>query len=65
MTYEGLHWTKFETCQMKNENSPKKEFFCHYLKNFVTKLQLKMKTVLLETKNQTQGLYHVEYWCQM
>ena len=24
-----------------------------------------MKTVLLETKNQTQGLYHVEYWCQM
>jgi len=50
---------------MKNENSPKKEIFCHYLKNFVTKLQLKMKTMLLETKNQTQGLYHVEYWCQM
>jgi hypothetical protein len=50
---------------MKNENSPKKEIFCHYLKIFVTKLQLKMKTMLLETKNQTQGLYHVEYWCQM
>ena len=33
---------------MKNENSPKKEKFCHYLKNFVTKLQLKTKTVLLE-----------------
>ena len=26
---------------MKNGNSPKKEIFCHYLKNFVTKLQLK------------------------
>jgi hypothetical protein len=36
---------------MKNENSPKKEIFCHYLKNFVTKLQLKMKTMLLEKKN--------------
>ncbi len=27
-----------------------KEIFCHYLKNFVTKLQLKMKTMLLEKK---------------
>jgi len=41
---------KFETCQTKTENSPEKEIFCHYLKNFVTKLQLKMKTMLLEKK---------------